>query len=163
MKTPNFSKMTVDALIAARDTIDKLLTKRVPAARKELEKRLSALHGFFGANSGTANKARADGRSRSKLKGRKVPPKYRSKKGETWSGRGMMPRWLTAAIKGGAKLDDFAIGAGRRSKRGKKASAKAGKKRLTSKRAAPTRKKAAKQARQKATASSAQTEATTAV
>src|SRR5262245_52355853 len=121
--------MTVDALITARDIIDKLLTKRVPAARRELEKRLSALHGYFGAGSRTARKAKADGRS--KLKGRKVPPKYRSKKGETWSGRGMKPRWLTAAIKGGAKLDDFAIGASGRGKRGKKASAKAGKKRAS--------------------------------
>jgi DNA-binding protein H-NS len=163
LKTPIFSKMTVDALITARETIDKLLKKRVPAARKELEQRLSALHGYFGADSGTANKASGDGRSRSKLKGRKVPPKYRSKQGETWSGRGMMPRWLTAAIKGGAERDDFAIGAGRRRKRAKRVSSQDGKKRTTAKRAAPKRKKAAKQARQKATASSAQTEATTAV
>ncbi|QOR55211.1 MAG: hypothetical protein SHS37scaffold296_28 [Burkholderiales phage 68_11] len=28
---------------------------------------------------------------------------------ETWSGRGLMPKWLKAAIAGGAKLDDFAI------------------------------------------------------
>jgi DNA-binding protein H-NS len=157
---PNFSKMTVEALITARDTIDKLLTKRVPAARKELEKRLSALHGYFGADSRTASKAKAD--SRSKLKGRKIAPKYRSKQGETWSGRGMKPRWLTAAIKGGAKLDDFAIGASGRSKRGERASTKAGKKRATAKRAAPKRKKAAKQARQNA-ASSPQAEATAAV
>jgi hypothetical protein len=37
----------------------------------------------------------------SALKGRKVPPKYRSPSGETWAGRGARPRWLVAAIKGG--------------------------------------------------------------
>ena len=39
----------------------------------------------------------------------KVAPKYRSKTGETWTGRGLKPKWMTAAIAGGAKLEDFAI------------------------------------------------------
>jgi DNA-binding protein H-NS len=43
------------------------------------------------------------------LKGKKVPPKYRSPSGETWAGRGQKPRWLVAAIKRGKKLDDFLI------------------------------------------------------
>jgi DNA-binding protein H-NS len=45
----------------------------------------------------------------SKLAGRKVAPKYRDKSGNTWSGRGAQPRWMTAAVKGGAKRDDFLI------------------------------------------------------
>jgi DNA-binding protein H-NS len=45
----------------------------------------------------------------SALKGRKVPPKYRSRSGETWAGRGARPLWLVDAIKGGRKLDDFLI------------------------------------------------------
>jgi DNA-binding protein H-NS len=43
------------------------------------------------------------------LKGRKVPPKYRSPSGETWAGRGARPRWLVAALKRGKKADDFLI------------------------------------------------------
>ena len=43
------------------------------------------------------------------LKGRKVPPKYRSPSGETWAGRGARPRWLVAAIKRGKKVEDFLI------------------------------------------------------
>jgi DNA-binding protein H-NS len=50
----------------------------------------------------------------SSLKGKKVPPKYRSAKGETWAGRGAKPRWLVAAIKGGKKLDDFLIDKGQK-------------------------------------------------
>jgi DNA-binding protein H-NS len=40
-----------------------------------------------------------------------VAPKYRNPENptETWAGRGLKPRWLTAAIKGGKKLEDFAI------------------------------------------------------
>jgi len=66
---------------------------------------------------------RRGGQRASALKGRKVPPKYRSSSGETWAGRGAKPRWLVAAIKGGKKLDDFLIdksarkGKKRRSKR----------------------------------------------
>jgi DNA-binding protein H-NS len=40
----------------------------------------------------------------------KVAAKYRNKAtGETWSGRGLKPKWLQAAINGGAKLEDFAV------------------------------------------------------
>ena len=40
----------------------------------------------------------------------KVAVKYRDKNGNTWTGRGRMPRWLTAAMKGGkAKKEDFLI------------------------------------------------------
>src|SRR5262245_26167227 len=142
---PNFSKMTVDALMTARGTIDKLLKKRVPGARKELEKRLIALSGYFGGDTRKGGGVMADGRS--KLKGRKIKPKYRGKEGETWTGRGMMPRWLAAEVKRGAKIEDFAIGAGGRGRKGKKAAAKSGKKRPATKRAAPKRRKATKPAR----------------
>ncbi|MFN3860745.1 MAG: H-NS family nucleoid-associated regulatory protein [Roseateles sp.] len=40
----------------------------------------------------------------------KVAAKYRNQAtGETWSGRGLQPKWLKAAIAGGAKLSDFAV------------------------------------------------------
>lgn len=58
-----------------------------------------------------------DGRSKggggrgSALKGKKVKPKYRNpaNRAETWTGRGLKPRWMVAALKGGKKLEDFAI------------------------------------------------------
>lgn len=53
---------------------------------------------------------RVSGR-KSALKGTKVKPKYRNpgNRTETWSGRGLRPRWLVAAMKGGKKLEDFAV------------------------------------------------------
>lgn len=40
----------------------------------------------------------------------KVPIKYRNQAtGDTWSGRGLQPRWLRAALEGGAKLEDFLV------------------------------------------------------
>jgi DNA-binding protein H-NS len=77
--------------------------------RAELEKQLAALDG------------QAKGKS---LKGRKVPPKYRSPSGETWAGRGARPKWMVEALKSGKKLDDFLIDKaaqkGRRKRRSKR-------------------------------------------
>lgn len=42
--------------------------------------------------------------------GKKSPVKYRDKAtGMTWSGRGLQPKWLKAAISDGAKLQDFEV------------------------------------------------------
>ena len=90
----NLSGMTVEALMDLRERVDETLHKR----RTELQQQLAAL--------GVTRVVRGGG---SVLKGRKVPPKYRSPKGETWAGRGARPRWLVAAIKRGKKLEDFLI------------------------------------------------------
>jgi len=93
----NLSGMTVEALMDLRERVDGLLSER----RAELERQLEGM-GVLGSR----RIVRGGG---SALKGRKVPPKYRSPSGDTWAGRGARPRWLVAAIKGGKKLDDFLI------------------------------------------------------
>ena len=47
----------------------------------------------------------------SRGKGGKVAVKYRNRDNpsDTWTGRGRQPRWLTAALKKGSKIADFAI------------------------------------------------------
>jgi len=44
-------------------------------------------------------------------RGRTVEPKYRNpqNKAETWSGRGLMPRWMAALVRSGKKPEDFLI------------------------------------------------------
>ena len=56
-----------------------------------------------------------------------MPIKYRDKTGNTWAGRGAQPRWLTAAIKAGAKRDDFLVDKSA-AKKARKAAKKARKK-----------------------------------
>ncbi len=59
---------------------------------------------------GKPAKAAKGGKGKSSMKGKKVAPKFRNKAtGETWSGRGLKPRWLSAAIDAGKKLTDFAV------------------------------------------------------
>ena len=42
--------------------------------------------------------------------GRKVAAKYRDPAtGDSWSGRGLQPKWLKAALQGGRKLGDFLV------------------------------------------------------
>lgn len=38
-----------------------------------------------------------------------VEAKYRGPNGETWSGRGLMPRWMASLVAQGQKREDFAI------------------------------------------------------
>ena len=38
-----------------------------------------------------------------------VAAKYKDDQGNQWTGRGLKPRWLTAALAAGRKLEDFAV------------------------------------------------------
>lgn len=54
--------------------------------------------------------ARAAAAPPRKAAGERVAPKFRHPQtGETWSGRGLQPKWLKAALAAGARLDDFRI------------------------------------------------------
>ena len=97
MPKVSLSGMTVEALMDLQTRVDEALNER----RAEIEKQLKMF-----AVVGGRRVVRGGG---SALKGRKVPPKYRSRSGETWAGRGAKPKWLVAAIKRGRKLEDFLI------------------------------------------------------
>ena len=74
-------------------------------------KALMSQHGLSLADLGTRTVAApAKGASPKGLAGSKVPAKYRDPAtGQTWSGRGLHPKWLKAALADGAKLSDFAL------------------------------------------------------
>ena len=97
MPNVNLSRMTVEALMDLRKRVEEMLLEHRAELEKQLE-RMGRAIAVVGVRGG-----------RSVLKGRKVPPKYRGRSGETWAGSGAKPRWLVAAIKGGKKLDDFLI------------------------------------------------------
>lgn len=45
----------------------------------------------------------------SRLAGVKVEPKYRNSDGQTWTGRGVAPKWISGAIAAGRSKDEFLI------------------------------------------------------
>ena len=70
-------------------------------------KSLLSEHGLTVADLGAG---KPGGKAPSASAGRKVAPKYRNKEtGETWTGRGLQPKWIQAAVATGKKLEDFAI------------------------------------------------------
>jgi DNA-binding protein H-NS len=101
MPALNLKSMDVEALLALRAQIDGQLATRRSDLQKQLA-RLERLPKDGGASVG--------GRRTSAMKGVKVKPKYRdAKTGDTWAGRGVQPRWLTAALKSGRKIEEFLI------------------------------------------------------
>src|SRR6478672_9212701 len=95
MPKTKLGSMSVEQLLQLRDDVGKELNRK----STELRSQLARLGGEI-----------APGRGRgSAMKGRKVPPKYRDRAGNTWAGRGAKPRWLVDGIKEGKKLEDFAV------------------------------------------------------
>ena len=101
MKLTNFELMSNDELWALHLEVDAVLTRKISAKTNQLDQRLRLLE------SG-ASEAKI-GRERRPYP--RVLPKYRNpdKPSETWAGRGKQPRWLTAKLRSGKKLDDFRI------------------------------------------------------
>jgi DNA-binding protein H-NS len=73
---------------------------------KDLGGKTSAKKGKPGrpAKAGKVAKVR-----KSKAAGVPVAPKFRGPSGETWSGRGLTPKWLSALVAQGRSKSDFAV------------------------------------------------------
>lgn len=101
-----------EALAKQAAELDKQLAEARRAERAAVINQIKSLlseHGLTVADLGLKpGKPASTGTSAST--GRKVAPKYRNTAtGETWTGRGLQPKWITAAIASGKKLEDFAI------------------------------------------------------
>jgi DNA-binding protein H-NS len=95
----NISSLDIEALLALREQVDARLREH----QHSLHQQLSRL-GFDGGRRGV--------KPGSSLSGRKVPPKYRSKKDPklTWAGRGAVPTWMRQEMKAGKlKKEAFLI------------------------------------------------------
>ena len=97
--------MSIEKLVALKDQVEAMLSSKVLEQRRALESELSKL-GRFQGGAGRAKSVFGRGGARGA-----VAPKYRNPENpaETWAGRGLRPRWLTAALKTGKTLDDFLI------------------------------------------------------
>ena len=93
-------------LLAQRVALEKLISQ---TQRDEREKAIGQIHTLmaeYGLTPADLGKRAAKKGSA----GKKVAAKYRNKAtGDSWSGRGLQPRWLKAALSAGKKLSDFAV------------------------------------------------------
>jgi DNA-binding protein H-NS len=103
---------TLQELMSQREALEREIEQTKKQERGEAIEKVRALMAEYGltvADLGTragAGKAKKS----SKSGGTKVAAKYRNAStGESWSGRGLQPRWLKAALASGRKLSDFAV------------------------------------------------------
>jgi DNA-binding protein H-NS len=95
--------MSAEELWSLHKQVASILASKIAAEKAQLDRRLQQL----GVSPSAPNKKMSHGR-------RPYPqvfPKFRNpaQPGETWAGRGKQPRWLTAQLRSGKKLDDFRI------------------------------------------------------
>jgi DNA-binding protein H-NS len=112
MRKQDLDAMQFDELWQIHEELTKILSDKIVAEKRELEKRLAQLNRVeIIREPGSANPISVADRA-PRRKYPKVLPKYCNPltPSETWSGRGKQPRWLVAALKTGHKLDEFKIG-----------------------------------------------------
>ena len=97
---------TVSELLAQKAALEQQIADAQKAERAEAIAKVRALMSEYGLTvADLTAKAAA-----SKKAGAKVPAKYReAATGNTWSGRGLQPRWLKEALASGKSLADFAV------------------------------------------------------
>ncbi|MEH2510537.1 DNA-binding protein H-NS [Nitrobacteraceae bacterium AZCC 1564] len=110
MPNTDLDEMQFNELWLLHEEITEILTDRIVAEKRELEKRLAQLNRSQITRE-RPSKATSRTGSRPRRKYPRVLPKYRnpSAPSETWSGRGKLPRWLVVALDRGYKMDDFRI------------------------------------------------------
>ena len=118
--------LSIDELWALHEEVGGLLSERISAEKRELEKRLAKLNRGLVEKAPVARAAlKAGGRRTGRRKYPPVLPKYQNPgdPSETWAGRGKQPRWLVSELKAGKKIDDFLINHAKRLAVGKRRTA----------------------------------------
>jgi DNA-binding protein H-NS len=109
-KKIDLDSWSLDELWTLHVEISEILSARIRAEKRELEKRLAVLDKGT-TIAGEKREVRPVRVGKVRRKYPRVLPKYRNPHtSETWSGRGKQPRWLTAAVKSGRKIEEFRIG-----------------------------------------------------
>ncbi|MEO6362046.1 MAG: H-NS histone family protein [Caldimonas sp.] len=103
---------TLQELIAQKEDLDRQIEQTKTRERGTAIEKVKALMSEYGLTpADLGSKPAAKSSSKGKAGGgAKVAAKYRNTStGESWSGRGLQPRWLKAAIASGRKIGDFAV------------------------------------------------------
>jgi DNA-binding protein H-NS len=109
----NLDAITVEELWQLHAEISRVLSDRLTSQKRELEKRLAQLNPGRQVEPSDQPEALSS-KGLAHAARRKYPrvfPKFRNPQipSETWSGRGKQPRWLSAALKTGRKIEEFVI------------------------------------------------------
>jgi DNA-binding protein H-NS len=110
------TNMSLAELISQRDAIEKQIANAQRAEKSAAIAQIRSLMSQYGLSvadiGGKAAPAAGGAKAprASSTAGTKVAPKYRNPAtGDTWTGRGLKPKWLSSAIASGRQLSDFAL------------------------------------------------------
>ena len=99
---------SLQELLARKEALDREIDQTKKRERTDAIDKIRTLmseYGLTAADLGSRTPAKTKGGS-----GKKVAAKYRNgATGESWSGRGLQPKWLKAALASGRKLSEFAL------------------------------------------------------
>jgi DNA-binding protein H-NS len=92
--------MSTDQLFTLHERVGAELAVRLIAQKKVLEDRLRQVTRYTEPPQNSGRRPYPQ-----------VSPKFRNPEqpSETWTGRGKQPRWLTAELRSGKRIDDFRI------------------------------------------------------
>jgi DNA-binding protein H-NS len=101
---------SLQELLAQKEALDREIERTQQQERAAAIEQVRTLMAQYGLSASDLSLREAPKAKSKAATGRKVAAKYRNAStGETWSGRGLQPKWLKAAIASGRKLSDFAI------------------------------------------------------
>jgi DNA-binding protein H-NS len=102
-------------MASLQDLLDRkaALEREIEATRKQERadaiSKVKALMSEYGLTMADLS-AKGTSRGNAVSRGGKVAVKYRNAAtGDTWSGRGLQPKWLKAALAAGRKIEEFAV------------------------------------------------------
>jgi DNA-binding protein H-NS len=99
---------TLQELLTQKEALERQIEQTKKRDRADAIARVRALMAEYGLSLSDLG-AKASSAAKTGSRG-KVPAKYRNQAtGETWSGRGLQPNWLKAALAAGRKIDDFKV------------------------------------------------------
>lgn len=99
---------TLQELLTQKEALEREIEQTKKRDRAEAIAKVRALMSEYGLSlSDLSSKAAPAVRPGVRAK---VPAKYRdAATGDSWSGRGLQPKWLKAALAAGRKIDDFKV------------------------------------------------------
>ncbi len=99
---------TLHELIAQKEALERQIESTQQQGRRDAIAKVRALMDEYGLT--PADLSAKGGAKARAAKGNKVAAKFlNAATGENWSGRGLQPKWLKAALAEGRNLSDFAV------------------------------------------------------
>lgn len=105
------SKVNLSELIAQKNALEKQIADAQRAEHSDAVNQVRELMSQYGLTmADISGRAASPGKAGPKAGGAKVAAKFRNPAtGDQWSGRGLKPKWLRAAIEAGRDIKEFAL------------------------------------------------------